>query len=403
MKLGNPSSDIRAINTNISDIRDEWYTSSMKEVKLDGKTYIRTAAAAKQFTYSQDYLGQLAREGRIAARRVGRTWFVNPESIAEYQRELEADNSQEGSIDTEMSGGGALPDKHVAVKADNRTHAVSVHVHSTATTDKSQDADIRDRFKEERGQLKSNTNQSISGISDKREVKSAKSQSRKNLHVNKKVIVKKDISARKSHPAWYKVAYEPDESELHPTPKKEQRVEQRVEQEPELSTKSQITASEQPIRSLRVHSTTDKYTIVPSQLPSVRLRGRVKVSADTTLDATLSSEDVAARFSATGVSGKKKLKSQATAKENKTSLNTKRVETQNADSAVSVSNSKPSGVYRLYIFYTIALLLTLFLLVYLSLSLTAVVVVDVTTGMSQTQWHFDFAQLQDLQSLFFSF
>lgn len=369
----------------------------MKEVKLDGKTYIRTAAAAKRFTYSQDYLGQLAREGRIAARRVGRTWFVNPESIVEYQRELEADSSQEEVVRTETSDDGTLPDKHLTVKADNRTHAVSVHVKSTTTTDRSKDLDIRDGSKEEHGQLEPNTNQSISTISDNREVQSTKSQLREYLPINKNVNVKKDISARKSHPAWYNVAYESDQSELHPTPKKEQR----AERETEVSTKSQIATTEQPVRSLRVHSTTDRYTIITSQLPSVRLRGRVKVSDDTASNQTLSSEDVVARFGTTSVSGKKTLKNLT--KSNKPSLNNEIVATQNKDLAVSVSNAKPLGVYRLYIFYTIALLLTMFLLIYISLSLTAVTSVDMAVGMSETRWQFDSARLEDLLSLSFSF
>lgn len=57
----------------------------MDSVVLDGVQYLRVAVAAKQFDYTPDYLGQLCRAGKLDARLVGRTWFVNPDSVAEHK------------------------------------------------------------------------------------------------------------------------------------------------------------------------------------------------------------------------------------------------------------------------------------------------------------------------------
>ncbi|MFW6210402.1 MAG: hypothetical protein ACOC4E_02855 [Patescibacteria group bacterium] len=57
----------------------------MDTVVLDGVQYLKVAVAAKQFDYTPDYLGQLCRAGKLDARLVGRTWFVNPESVAEHK------------------------------------------------------------------------------------------------------------------------------------------------------------------------------------------------------------------------------------------------------------------------------------------------------------------------------
>lgn len=57
----------------------------MDTVVLDGIKYVKASVAAKDFRYTSDYLGQLCRGKKIDARLVGRTWFVNPESIREHK------------------------------------------------------------------------------------------------------------------------------------------------------------------------------------------------------------------------------------------------------------------------------------------------------------------------------
>jgi hypothetical protein len=66
----------------------------MDKVVLDGVEYVKASAAAKQFHYTPDYVGQLCRAKKVDARLVGRTWFVNPESLnghknATHQKPIE--------------------------------------------------------------------------------------------------------------------------------------------------------------------------------------------------------------------------------------------------------------------------------------------------------------------------
>lgn len=54
----------------------------MKEVTIDGVRYVSAAIAAKEFKYTTDYIGQLCRAKRVDAQLVGRSWYVNPDSLA---------------------------------------------------------------------------------------------------------------------------------------------------------------------------------------------------------------------------------------------------------------------------------------------------------------------------------
>jgi hypothetical protein len=58
----------------------------MDTVILDGVTYQKASVAAKTFSYTSDYIGQLCRAKKIDARLVGRTWFVNPDSITAHKK-----------------------------------------------------------------------------------------------------------------------------------------------------------------------------------------------------------------------------------------------------------------------------------------------------------------------------
>lgn len=57
----------------------------METVTFDGIDYVKASVAAKQFGYTSDYVGQLCRSKKIDARLVGRTWFVNTDSIVEHR------------------------------------------------------------------------------------------------------------------------------------------------------------------------------------------------------------------------------------------------------------------------------------------------------------------------------
>ena len=51
----------------------------------DDKTrLISLAEAAELYGFSQDYLGELARKGRLKAQKVGKFWVTTPENVDEF-------------------------------------------------------------------------------------------------------------------------------------------------------------------------------------------------------------------------------------------------------------------------------------------------------------------------------
>jgi len=53
----------------------------MEAVIFDGKEYTKASVVAKKFGYTADYLGQLCRGKKVDARMVGRSWYINIDSI----------------------------------------------------------------------------------------------------------------------------------------------------------------------------------------------------------------------------------------------------------------------------------------------------------------------------------
>lgn len=58
-----------------------------EELTLDGVKYISAKRAADLTQYSKDYVGQLCREGKILASRIGRNWYIAEKSILRYKTE----------------------------------------------------------------------------------------------------------------------------------------------------------------------------------------------------------------------------------------------------------------------------------------------------------------------------
>jgi len=56
----------------------------MDELEISGKRYISSKRAAKENRYHVDYIGQLIRAGKITGSKVGRSWYVEVESLDTY-------------------------------------------------------------------------------------------------------------------------------------------------------------------------------------------------------------------------------------------------------------------------------------------------------------------------------
>lgn len=53
----------------------------MDEISVKGKKYLKAKLIARELGYTSDYVGQLCRGGKVDAELVGRTWYVDPDSI----------------------------------------------------------------------------------------------------------------------------------------------------------------------------------------------------------------------------------------------------------------------------------------------------------------------------------
>ena len=59
-------------------------------VSFDGKDYISANRASKLTGYNQDYVGQLARSGKILSRQVGNRWYIDRDGIQAHKKEKDA-------------------------------------------------------------------------------------------------------------------------------------------------------------------------------------------------------------------------------------------------------------------------------------------------------------------------
>jgi hypothetical protein len=62
------------------------YNSVMEEISVEGENYVKASVLAARFGYTPDYLGQLCRGGQIKATLVGRSWYVNEDSLREHRQ-----------------------------------------------------------------------------------------------------------------------------------------------------------------------------------------------------------------------------------------------------------------------------------------------------------------------------
>lgn len=59
-------------------------------LNFEGKEYISASRASKLTGYNQDYVGQLARGGKIPSRQIGNRWYIDREALVQHKREKDA-------------------------------------------------------------------------------------------------------------------------------------------------------------------------------------------------------------------------------------------------------------------------------------------------------------------------
>jgi hypothetical protein len=59
-------------------------------VSFDGKDYISASRAAKLSGYTQDYVGQLARAGKVLSRQIGNRWYVEKDGLFSHKAQKDS-------------------------------------------------------------------------------------------------------------------------------------------------------------------------------------------------------------------------------------------------------------------------------------------------------------------------
>lgn len=59
-------------------------------VTFDGKDYVSASRGAKLTGYNQDYIGQLARGGKILSRQIGNRWYVDRDMLLSHKSQKDA-------------------------------------------------------------------------------------------------------------------------------------------------------------------------------------------------------------------------------------------------------------------------------------------------------------------------
>ena len=245
--------------------------TGMDKVTLNGKVYERSAVVAKRHGYTSDYMGQLSRSGKVDAELVGRSWYVHSPSVEAYKQGIDepevCDENESQSDDT----------AHTTVQTDDK-ESYSVPVHRAKAHPKVAPEPPQSNKQSPSSDEKS-FNINLSRVNEKPETASKPSTATPAKQSTRPDSVLATASVARPHERyarWRQVAYEPDDTELVPGVAKEQ-LESQEEAAPE---KEKTAFSDESAKSIRVHSTSDQYSIVNSGPPSVRLRGKISISAN---------------------------------------------------------------------------------------------------------------------------
>ena len=101
----------------------------MEVLTIEGKDYVKASVLARELGYTNDYVGQLCRAEKVTAQRVGRNWYVDPDSLrahkkTRYQKTTATNTSNQTSS------------THVSVdekEHDSNTHVVNIRTASQST------------------------------------------------------------------------------------------------------------------------------------------------------------------------------------------------------------------------------------------------------------------------------
>ncbi len=105
----------------------------MDNIVLDGVVYVKAALVAKDFRYTADYVSQLCRAKKVKARLVGRAWYVNPDSLGLYKKELKQERKSKGASETKTT----TSNDKISIKAVSGASVKEIEVKAPKSANKS--------------------------------------------------------------------------------------------------------------------------------------------------------------------------------------------------------------------------------------------------------------------------
>jgi hypothetical protein len=82
----------------------------MDELTVNKTKYISSKRAAKESGYTQDYIGQSIRQGKLDAQKVGRGWYVSESSIQRFRNPQAGLAGRNAELETSVqTGRSAIP------------------------------------------------------------------------------------------------------------------------------------------------------------------------------------------------------------------------------------------------------------------------------------------------------
>lgn len=104
----------------------------MDELQIKGKTYISSKRAHATTGYAKDYIGQLARAGKIPATRVGRAWYVDESALRAYGFIEETDASADSALVTASvpATSSAIETARTVLKNRNHSRTIPTIAHA---------------------------------------------------------------------------------------------------------------------------------------------------------------------------------------------------------------------------------------------------------------------------------
>ena len=107
----------------------------MKELAIDGKKYVKASAIAKDLGYTSDYVGQLCRGGKIDAQLVGRSWYVDRDSIQAYKKSRYRSNQAKSKASVQAYQAARKDVTATRARTAEMTRHVPVHHYETDEAD----------------------------------------------------------------------------------------------------------------------------------------------------------------------------------------------------------------------------------------------------------------------------